>query len=101
LRAFADAGRAEEDDAPGFAQWFARRHFANRSPAFQPGGAIMFRPAARLISLRKKTISFHGFILKQLNFLPSMAGQFPNKCRDFAKICESGRGDFTQNLSEV
>lgn len=95
------AGRAEQDDAPRFAQWFARRHFTYRRPAFQLGGAVMVRPDARIIRPRKKTSLFHGFSLDQLVFLPSIAGQFPKKCRDFAKMCESASSDFTQNLSEV
>jgi hypothetical protein len=85
LGAFADPGRTEQNNPPGFAERLARGHFATGFATFEPRGAVMFWHPARAFIFWKKSVGIHAATITQPSNLPSAGGRFPKICRMFDK----------------
>ena len=83
LRAFAHAGRAQQDDAPGLAGRRMRRHDTTEITAFEPGGAVMFRVGGG--GANGEALLIHVRIISWIVNHPSTPGHFGKTSAVFAK----------------
>jgi hypothetical protein len=87
LRAFADAGHAEQDDAPDLACRLAGRHLALVVSALEPGGAVMMDEDADGVGSRKDFVNAHA----------SNISTGSGKTKHLAQFCQNSSG-FCQDL---